>query len=117
MPHREGLWGLLRADKHSRFTSPTADKVAVADVQFHLHEGPRQMLLSTAPDQLVVESSPNDFYWGRGIDGTGSNLLGKLLMRVRSELLQAEKLLSSVTTNGAAAQPQRLQQESDAITF
>lgn len=75
------------------------------------------MLLSTAPDQLVVESSPNDFYWGRGIDGTGSNLLGKLLMQVRSELQQAEKLLSSVTTNGAAAQPQRLQQESDVITF
>eukprot|EP00891_Asterochloris_glomerata_P009033 jgi/Astpho2/9033/fgenesh1_pm.00133_%23_32_t len=89
---------------------------AALTVKFHLHEGPRQMLLSTAPDQLVVESSPNDFYWGRGIDGTGSNLLGKLLMRVRSELQQAEKLLSTVTTNGTAAQPQRLQ-ESDVITF
>ncbi len=37
----------------------------------------------------IVEASPHDFFWGAGFDGSGANRLGRLLMRLRAELLQA----------------------------
>lgn len=59
-------------------------------VQFQVHEGPRKLLLSTVDEQsakLLQESSPSDFFWAAGVDGSGSNHLGRLLMQVREELL------------------------------
>lgn len=61
-------------------------------LQFATHAGPRRLLLSTAsagPGSAaidLVESSPHDFFWGRGVDGSGANHLGILLMSIRSEL-------------------------------
>lgn len=45
----------------------------------------RELLLSTGTRELV-ESSPYDYYWACGKDGTGLNRLGHLLMQVRAEL-------------------------------
>ena len=45
----------------------------------------RELLLSTGTRELV-ESSPYDYYWACGKDGTGLNRLGCLLMQVRAEL-------------------------------
>lgn len=45
----------------------------------------RELLLSTA-DRKLIESSPYDYYWACGQDGTGLNRLGQLLMKVRNEL-------------------------------
>lgn len=66
-------------------------------MQFSQHVGPRASLLSTAKGKDgspldLVESSPHDFFWGRGVDHTGSNHLGALLMRVRTELLASTSL-------------------------
>ena len=47
----------------------------------------RDLLLSTG-DRDLVESSPYDYYWAAGQDGTGENKLGQLLMQVRAELRQ-----------------------------
>lgn len=51
-------------------------------------------------DSLLVEDSPNDYFWGRGISGEGKNMLGRLLMQVREELKQGvaegEGLLAQV---------------------
>lgn len=75
--------------------------------QFTQHEGPRALLLSTASLGFsgraldLVEASPHDFFWGRGVDGSGFNHLGMLLMSVREELLQAEQHQAST---GALAQ-------------
>ena len=62
-------------------------------LQFETHAGPRALLLSTCArlgdaqgDRPLVEASPNDFFWGRGVDGSGTNHLGVLLMRVRAQL-------------------------------
>ena len=44
------------------------------------HEGPRELLLSTGGAKLA-ETSPHDFFWGRGRDGSGKNTLGSLLMK------------------------------------
>jgi len=48
----------------------------------------RELLISTH-DRLLIESSPFDYYWGSGQDGSGQNRLGQLLMQVRKELLAA----------------------------
>ena len=42
-------------------------------------------LLATG-DALIVEDSPRDAFWGRGPDGNGQNMLGKIWMEVRTEL-------------------------------
>jgi N-glycosidase YbiA len=53
--------------------------------KFRTHEEAKNLLLSTG-DEEIVEDSPNDYYWGCGKDGTGKNMLGKVLMRVRAEI-------------------------------
>ncbi len=57
-------------------------------VQFAAHAGPRRMLLATETAALV-EASPHDYFWGRGVDGSGANHLGLLLMQLREELAAA----------------------------
>ena len=66
------------------------------------HPGPRALLLASAcqagsadliginPESSrssdVIEDSPTDAVWGCGRDGTGGNLLGSLMMKLRDEL-------------------------------
>jgi ribA/ribD-fused uncharacterized protein len=51
--------------------------------KFGAHADIRATLLSTG-DEPIVEDSPNDYYWGQGADGTGRNMLGLILVRVRA---------------------------------
>lgn len=53
--------------------------------KFTQHPTLRKLLLSTG-DAILVEDSPTDYYWGCGADGTGQNMLGKLLMELRDKL-------------------------------
>jgi len=53
--------------------------------KFETHEAARELLLST-DDQDIVENAPGDCYWGIGKDGSGKNMLGKILMEVRATL-------------------------------
>ena len=62
--------------------------------KFETHPDLRALLLATGEEELM-ENAPDDYYWGRGADGTGANTLGKILMSVRS-------LLRSQTGGGAA---------------
>ncbi len=57
-------------------------------LQFAAHARPRRMLLATAAAALV-EVSSHDYFWGHGVDGSGANHLGLLLMRLREELAAA----------------------------
>jgi len=51
----------------------------------------RNLLLSTGTAELV-EYSDKDYYWGRGKDGAGANMLGKLLMELREKIkIEEEK--------------------------
>jgi len=45
----------------------------------------KEKLIKTG-DEDLGESSPKDYIWGLGEDGTGQNLLGKAWMTVREEL-------------------------------
>ena len=42
-------------------------------------------VLSTG-DSKLVEHTENDDYWGDGGDGSGKNMLGRILMEVRTSL-------------------------------
>ncbi len=56
--------------------------------KFRTHENIREILLATG-DELLMENSPIDYYWGCGQDGSGKNKLGLILMEVR-EILRNE---------------------------
>ena len=50
----------------------------------------KELLLSTN-DNILIEHTENDNYWGDGGDGKGKNKLGKILMKVRSNLQKKQK--------------------------
>ena len=50
----------------------------------------RAALLATGEAKLILDSDRNS-YWGCGVDGSGSNTFGKILMELRSELLPKNK--------------------------
>ncbi|MBW4681900.1 MAG: NADAR family protein [Microcoleus vaginatus WJT46-NPBG5] len=53
--------------------------------KFESHADIREILLATG-DEEIVENSPIDYYWGCGADGSGKNMLGKILVEVREIL-------------------------------
>ena len=53
--------------------------------KFQAYADLKELLLSTCEEE-IVEKTTRDYYWGCGTDGTGKNMLGKTLMRVRNEL-------------------------------
>ncbi|MBX0327962.1 NADAR family protein [Oscillochloris sp. ZM17-4] len=58
---------------------------AAVRAKFCAHADLRAELLATG-DAALVENAPGDYYWGCGADGSGKNMLGKILMEVRAEL-------------------------------
>lgn len=57
--------------------------------KFTQHDDLRAILLSTG-DTRIVEHTEKDSYWGDAGDGSGKNMLGKVLMEVRTELRQSD---------------------------
>ena len=55
--------------------------------KFSTHLDIQQILLETI-DAKIIEDSPVDYFWGCGIDRTGLNHLGQILMQVRADLLR-----------------------------
>lgn len=45
-------------------------------------------LLVSTGESTLIESATNDKFWGDGGDGSGRNMLGKVLMSVREELMR-----------------------------
>lgn len=41
--------------------------------------------LAQSGTEDIVEDSPVDYFWGKGADGSGQNVLGKLWMKIRAE--------------------------------
>jgi ribA/ribD-fused uncharacterized protein len=57
----------------------------VVRAKFGQHAELREILLRTG-DAQIVEHTEKDAYWGDGGDGSGKNMLGRILMEVRDEL-------------------------------
>lgn len=55
--------------------------------KFETHADLRDLLLGTGDEELI-EQTTSDYYWGCGTEGTGKNMLGKILMEVRDTLRQ-----------------------------
>lgn len=53
--------------------------------KFKTHDDIREILISTG-DNEIIEKTTSDYYWGCGSNGTGRNMLGKILMEVRTIL-------------------------------
>ena len=77
-------------------------------VKFTQHKKLQDMLLGTGNRELI-EHSPYDRYWGDGGDGSGENMLGKLLMKVRGELqgesIEVPQLTFAVPHSGSSSPP------------
>ena len=57
----------------------------VCMAKFLQHPSLRKMLMETGTEELI-ENSPVDWYWGIGADETGQNILGHVLMEIRTAL-------------------------------
>lgn len=51
----------------------------------------REVLLSTG-NATLVERTSGDYYWGCGKDGSGLNMLGRILMEVREQLQREQDI-------------------------
>lgn len=46
-----------------------------------------QKFFGTEYEETIIEKTTNDYYWGCGKDGSGKNMLGIILMKIREKLL------------------------------
>ncbi|MVP02566.1 NADAR family protein [Paenibacillus lutrae] len=53
--------------------------------KFLNNEDIKAVLLSTR-EKEIIEDTTKDYYWGCGKDGSGKNMLGRILMEVREKL-------------------------------
>jgi N-glycosidase YbiA len=58
--------------------------------KFLVHLDLQEILLGTG-NEKIVEDSPTDYFWGCGLDKTGQNYLGQILMSVRDEIQSDRK--------------------------
>jgi ribA/ribD-fused uncharacterized protein len=79
--------GRDRSKKLRKDWESVKDQVMLKAVRakFEQHPELAETLLGTGEAQ-IIEHTANDRYWGDGGDGTGKNMLGKILVRVREEL-------------------------------
>jgi ribA/ribD-fused uncharacterized protein len=54
--------------------------------KFDQHPKLKDLLISTG-NSILIENSPYDYFWGIGENKTGKNILGKILMELRSKYI------------------------------
>lgn len=85
-------WRAGQVAKQANQIVPDFDKLALMERIFRAklaqHDDVREVLLATGNRELQKEYD-TDYFWGTGVDGTGSNEMGKLWMRLRTELQSA----------------------------
>jgi len=84
--------GRNRANKLKSNWEEIKDRVMykALKAKFLQHPALKKILLKTE-DMVIIEHTSNDSYWADGGDGSGKNMLGTLLMRVREELRSISK--------------------------
>lgn len=46
-------------------------------------------------DRLLIEATRSDYFWGAGEDGTGQNMIGRILTEIRSEMTSTTTTMQS----------------------
>lgn len=77
-------WHQIQA---SGFTRKEEIMFKIVKDKFARHDNLRQKLLKTGQVKLI-EDSTDDHFWGRGSNGNGENKLGRILMKIRNDMLQ-----------------------------
>ncbi len=78
--------GLLGFDIRPDWNDIKVDRMkAVLRAKFMQHDDLKEKLLATR-DNILIEESSTDSFWGIGKNGKGKNMLGELLMMLRTEL-------------------------------
>jgi len=63
------------------------DSIMLKALRAKINQHPELLLaLKETGDEELVEHTSNDNYWGDGGDGSGKNMLGKLLMQIRADI-------------------------------
>ena len=76
----------LEHQPHSDWAQRKREVMYLAVSQkFRTHLSIQQILLETENAE-IIEDSPVDYFWGCGIEGSGTNHLGRILMQVRDRL-------------------------------
>ncbi len=72
--------------------------------KFRQHAELRAILAGTG-DAKIVEHTEKDAYWGDGGDGSGKNMLGRILMEIREELRATPITHSRGTISATSRRP------------
>ena len=59
-------------------------------VKFESYPELEKLLISTGEEELI-EAHPRDYFWGEGKDGSGKNMMGRILMELRTDLRNKNK--------------------------
>jgi|APCry1669190327_1035288.scaffolds.fasta_scaffold56545_2 N-glycosidase YbiA len=96
MEEKDAIWAATKAND-ARLLGQTVTLVPDWDqikrsvmmecvlAKFLQHPCLRQQLMETG-DEILIEDSPYDSFWGLGPKGDGQNMLGQVLMEVRTLL-------------------------------
>lgn len=88
------IFAIARARKPERRVDwdkiKTAVMVCAVRAKVEQHKDIKELLLATENRVIVENAGKHDAWWGAGIDGTGQNMLGRVLMYVRS-ILQGQE--------------------------
>lgn len=80
---------IAKENKHARVQNWVAIKEIVMmngiRSKFTQHLDLKHELIKT-DDKILIEKAPDDYYWGCGLDFSGLNRMGILLMRLRNEI-------------------------------
>lgn len=84
-------WRKAQEAKSLGHLDETVDKDELMEKIFRAklaqHSDIKEILLETGTSELL-KVWPTDYYWGIGVDGSGENLMGKLWMKLRAELIK-----------------------------
>ncbi len=82
-------WRRAQAAKVQGLLDESVDKLALMEEIFRAklaqHTDVREVLLETG-DAELLKVYDTDYYWGTGADGSGENQMGKLWVKLRTEL-------------------------------
>ncbi|MDD3900678.1 MAG: NADAR family protein [Fermentimonas sp.] len=91
-PMKAAELGRSREVKIRRNRDKIKDNVMYEAVYAKFTQYPElQELLLSTEDAILVEHTSKDSYWGDGGDGSGKNMLGKILIKVREKLYIEEQ--------------------------